>query len=87
VAEKNALYKPAGNRYALCRVLAEKSLQTRRYKLVRISLSKINREARRKLLDKILDEKGTIAVIEWWGEGSIIHKPKERFYLIIVSEA
>lgn len=36
------------------------------------------------MLEKIIQETGAIAMIEWWSKGSIIHKPKSDFYGILV---
>jgi len=66
-------------------VLAEKSSETRMYKLLRLSLTKTSNEVRKKILDDILHEEKTIGTIEWWTRGSIVHKPKAKFDIVIIS--
>ena len=62
-------------------------LLSRRFE-VSDDVGKIDRSKgmRKKFLDKILNEKGTIGTIEWWTQGSIVRKPKAHFHIIVVSE-
>ena len=67
-------------------VLGEKHSETRVYKLLRFSYTRIGNRTRKKILDKILAEEKTIGTIDWFEKGGIIHEPKEPFEIITISE-
>lgn len=57
---------------------------SRVYALAKLSLPQVSRGRRRKVLEKVVQESGLIAVIEWWTKGSIVAKPKSDFLGILV---
>lgn len=86
VKMKMRYMKAAPHKDVVYEVLAQRSLRSRTYRVLRFSLSKMSSGMRKKILDKILDEKRTIGTIEWWTQGSIVRKPKAHFDIIVASE-
>jgi hypothetical protein len=69
---------------APCEIIGKRVLQERIYLLVRCSLPEMSAKARRKVLESYSDRKNAIGFIEWWDRGSILTKPREEFYVIVV---
>ena len=42
------------------------------------------KRGRNRVIDMIMDETDAIGFIEWWTNGSIIHKPKWNFYGVLI---
>jgi len=61
-----------------------KVMGNRTYALVKFSFPDVSTKKRKEMLEKIIHETGSIAFIEWWSKGSIIHKPRSDFYGILV---
>jgi hypothetical protein len=67
--------------------VSERTSQGRVYRLLRMSIPKTSKEKRRRILDEILNEEKAIGIVEWWTRGSIIHKPKTEFQILVITEA
>mgnify|MGYP001137920395 CR=1 FL=1 len=65
-------------------ILDTKVMGSRTYALVKFTFPDVGAKKRTEMLEKIVRETGSIALIEWWSKGSIIYKPRENFYGILV---
>lgn len=54
------------------------------YSLVKIKIPKLTQKKRTSLLNKIMNEKDLLIMIELWNEGNILSRPKEEVYYIFV---
>ena len=68
----------------LYRILDTKVTNSRTYALVKFSLPDSSTKKRKETLEKIIQETGSIGLMEWWTKGSIVHKPRSNFYGILV---
>lgn len=57
---------------------------SRIYQLVRFSFPEMSKDARNRTLGRFIDETDAIGLVEWWERGSIIKKPRLRFYAIVI---
>lgn len=67
-------------------IVNEWVLQNRTYKLLKFSLPNVSARTRRIILERVLNELGAIGLIEWWLRGSIVKKPRQHFYGIVILE-
>ena len=65
-------------------ILSVERKGSRMLELLKVSLPRVSNKDRNAILYKIMDERGSIGLIEPWTGGSIIHKPKFQFNVIAV---
>ena len=53
-------------------------------KHAKISLPRVSKKNRKKILDGILDESKAFAMMEFWQRRSIVYKPMFEFYVILL---
>jgi hypothetical protein len=74
------------------RMVSEWSSQNRLYRWIELSLPRISKEKRRKILDTVLDDNASaigfnpVGLMEWWTKGSIVSKPTQKFFIIVILE-
>ena len=53
-------------------------------KYAKISLPRVSKKTRKKILEGILDESKAFAMMEFWRRRSIVYKPMFDFYVILL---
>lgn len=65
-------------------IVVERHSEDRTYQLVKFSLPDIGRKGRRDAIEELLSRNDAIAAVEWWTKGSIVNKPWEQFYIVLI---
>lgn len=67
-------------------ILSTKFCENRVYHLISLTLPKMSKPKRKKILEVFLERTGAIGSFEWWTHGSILRKPVTTFELILIFE-
>jgi RNA-binding protein YhbY len=54
------------------------------YKLIKVKFPNLTSYMRRQILNKIMDDYKSDMMIELWSEGSIIYRPRNEVYYILI---
>lgn len=66
------------------RVISEKVVPGRVYKLIEVTSSSTYSKTRSNFLHKLMERANAIGLIEWWEKGSIVRKPQNRFFCVLI---